>query len=39
VIAPLLLLNLPAVAVWIVAVLANITALQRIWRVRQQIKK
>jgi CDP-diacylglycerol--glycerol-3-phosphate 3-phosphatidyltransferase len=39
VIAPLLLLNLPAVAVWIVAVLANITALQRIWRVRQQIRK
>ena len=39
VIAPLLLLNLPAVAVWIVAVLANITALQRIWRVRQQARK
>ncbi len=39
VIAPLLLLNLPAVAAWIVAVLANITALQRIWRVRQQVRK
>lgn len=39
VIAPLLLLNLPTLAVWIVAVLANITALQRIWRVRQQSRK
>ena len=39
VLAPLLLFNLPAVAVWIVAVLANITALQRIWRVRQQARK
>ena len=39
VIAPLLLFNLPAVAVWIVAVLANITALQRVWRVRQQARK
>jgi CDP-diacylglycerol--glycerol-3-phosphate 3-phosphatidyltransferase len=39
VIAPLLLFNLPAVAVWIVAVLANITALQRIWRVRKQARK
>lgn len=36
VIAPLLLFNLPSIAVWIIAVLANITALQRIWRVRQQ---
>jgi len=36
VLAPLLLLNLPQVAIWIVAVLANITALQRIWKVRQQ---
>jgi CDP-diacylglycerol--glycerol-3-phosphate 3-phosphatidyltransferase len=39
VIAPLLLFNLPAVAAWIVAVLANITALQRIWKVRQQARK
>jgi CDP-diacylglycerol--glycerol-3-phosphate 3-phosphatidyltransferase len=39
VIAPLLVLNLPSVAVWIVAVLANITALQRIWKVRQQARK
>jgi len=39
VIAPLLVLNLPSLAAWIVAVLANITALQRIWRVRQQARK
>ena len=39
VIAPLLLFNLPVVAAWIVAVLANVTALQRIWRVRQQARR
>jgi CDP-diacylglycerol---glycerol-3-phosphate 3-phosphatidyltransferase len=39
VIAPLLLINQPVLAVWIVAILANITALQRIWKVRQQSKK
>jgi CDP-diacylglycerol--glycerol-3-phosphate 3-phosphatidyltransferase len=39
VIAPLLLLSQPVIAVWIVAILANITALQRIWRVRQQSRK
>jgi CDP-diacylglycerol---glycerol-3-phosphate 3-phosphatidyltransferase len=39
VIAPLLLINQPILAVWIVAILANITALQRIWKVRQQSKK
>ena len=31
-----LLLGQPIFAVWIIAVLANITALQRIWKVRQQ---
>ncbi len=36
VIAPLLVFNQPVIAVWIVAVLANITALQRIWKVRKQ---
>jgi len=36
VIAPLLVLNQPIIAVWIVAVLANVTALQRIWKVRKQ---
>lgn len=39
VIAPLLLFNQPVIAVWIVAILANITALQRIWKVRQQTRK
>jgi CDP-diacylglycerol---glycerol-3-phosphate 3-phosphatidyltransferase len=36
VIAPLLLLNQPVIAAWIVAILANVTALQRIFKVRQQ---
>ena len=31
-----LALALPKIAVWIIAVLANITALQRIWKVRRQ---
>ncbi len=39
VIAPLLVLNQPVLAVWIVAILANVTALQRIYRVRQQAHK
>jgi CDP-diacylglycerol--glycerol-3-phosphate 3-phosphatidyltransferase len=36
VLAPLLLFNQPVIAVWIVAILANVTALQRIFKVRQQ---
>jgi CDP-diacylglycerol--glycerol-3-phosphate 3-phosphatidyltransferase len=36
VLGPLLVLNLPIVALWIIAVLANVTALQRAWYVRQQ---
>jgi CDP-diacylglycerol--glycerol-3-phosphate 3-phosphatidyltransferase len=36
VLAPLLVFNQPEWAVWIIAILANITALQRIWRVRKQ---
>ena len=36
VLAPLLVLNLPWVALWILAVLANFTALQRILDVRRQ---
>jgi CDP-diacylglycerol--glycerol-3-phosphate 3-phosphatidyltransferase len=39
VLAPLLLLNQPSLAAWIIAVLANVTALQRIWKVRQQARK
>ncbi|MCX6079118.1 MAG: CDP-alcohol phosphatidyltransferase family protein [Chloroflexi bacterium] len=38
VVAPLLLFNQPVIAVWIVAILANITALQRFWKVRQQAR-
>lgn len=34
--APCLVLNIPWLAVWIIAILANFTALQRIWKVRQQ---
>lgn len=39
VLAPALVLNIPQVAVWIVAVFANITALQRIIDVRRQVDK
>ncbi|MDX9991900.1 MAG: CDP-alcohol phosphatidyltransferase family protein [Anaerolineales bacterium] len=38
VIAPLLLFNLHILAIWIIAVLANVTALQRIWKVRRQAR-
>jgi CDP-diacylglycerol--glycerol-3-phosphate 3-phosphatidyltransferase len=36
ILAPLLLFNLPLVALWIIAVFSNFTALQRIFHVRQQ---
>jgi CDP-diacylglycerol--glycerol-3-phosphate 3-phosphatidyltransferase len=36
VMAPALVLNLPWLACWIVAILANLTALQRLWHVRTQ---
>ena len=36
VLGPSLLFNIPAVGVWIVAILANVTALQRIMVVRAQ---
>lgn len=39
VLAPLLVLNLPNIAVWILAVLTNVTALQRIMDVRRQVYK
>lgn len=39
VMAPALVLNLPWVALWVVAILANVTALQRIWHVRQQARR
>ncbi|HWS23017.1 MAG TPA: CDP-alcohol phosphatidyltransferase family protein [Anaerolineales bacterium] len=38
VLAPLLFFNQPEIAIWILAILANITALQRIYRVRRTIK-
>jgi len=38
VIAPLLVFNLAWLAVWTIAIFANVTALQRIWRVRKQAK-
>jgi CDP-diacylglycerol--glycerol-3-phosphate 3-phosphatidyltransferase len=38
VLAPALVFNIPVVALWIIAVFANFTALQRIWYVRQQAR-
>ena len=37
VLAPTLVFNIPLVGLWIIAILANITALQRIWDIRRQI--
>jgi CDP-diacylglycerol---glycerol-3-phosphate 3-phosphatidyltransferase len=39
IIAPALILNHPLVAVWLVAIFANITALQRIYFVRRQARR
>ncbi len=39
VLAPCLVFNIPIVALWILAVLGNITAVQRIWDVRRQAHK
>jgi CDP-diacylglycerol--glycerol-3-phosphate 3-phosphatidyltransferase len=39
VLAPLLVFNLPHIAVWILAILTNITAVQRIYDVRRQVYK
>lgn len=39
VLAPLLVFNQPVIALWIIAVLANVTAVQRIWHVRSQAHK
>ena len=36
VLVPCLIFNIPIVAIWILAVLTNVTALQRIWHVRKQ---
>lgn len=39
VIIPCLLLNIPLVMVWILAIFTNITALQRIFAIRKQLEK
>jgi CDP-diacylglycerol--glycerol-3-phosphate 3-phosphatidyltransferase len=33
---PCLIFNIPLVALWVLAILANFTAIQRIWSVRKQ---
>lgn len=38
VLAPSLVINLPVIGLWIIAVLANLTALQRILDVRRQVR-
>ena len=38
VMAPLLLIHQPMVALWMIAIFSHITALQRIWQVRSQAK-
>lgn len=38
VLAPTLVLNIPLVGLWIIAVFANVTALQRIWDIRRQTR-
>jgi CDP-diacylglycerol---glycerol-3-phosphate 3-phosphatidyltransferase len=39
VLAPALLFNIPLVALWVIAIFANITALQRILDVRRMARK
>ena len=39
VLAPGLLFNIPIVAMWVLAIFANFTALQRIWHIRRQAHK
>jgi CDP-diacylglycerol--glycerol-3-phosphate 3-phosphatidyltransferase len=39
VLAPALIFNIPQIALWILAVLANLTALQRILDVRRKARK
>ena len=36
VLVPCLIFNIPIVALWIMAILTNVTAIQRIWHVRKQ---
>jgi hypothetical protein len=39
VLAPCLVFNIPQVALWILAILANLTAIQRIFDVRSKVHK
>jgi CDP-diacylglycerol--glycerol-3-phosphate 3-phosphatidyltransferase len=39
VLSPALIFNIPLIGVWIIAILGNITAVQRIWDVRRQAIK
>jgi len=39
VLSPALVFNIPHVALWILAILTNLTALQRIWDVRQKARR
>jgi CDP-diacylglycerol--glycerol-3-phosphate 3-phosphatidyltransferase len=39
ILSPALVFNLPKVALWILAIFANLTALQRIWDVRQKARR
>jgi CDP-diacylglycerol--glycerol-3-phosphate 3-phosphatidyltransferase len=39
VLSPALVFNIPRVGIWIIAILGNITALQRIWDVRRRAHK
>lgn len=39
VLAPCLVFNIPQVALWILAILGNLTAVQRIWDVRSKVHK
>ncbi|MAT44857.1 MAG: CDP-diacylglycerol--glycerol-3-phosphate 3-phosphatidyltransferase [Anaerolineaceae bacterium] len=36
ILVPMLLLNRPMIALWVLAILANFTAIQRVWSVRKQ---
>jgi CDP-diacylglycerol--glycerol-3-phosphate 3-phosphatidyltransferase len=38
VLAPSLVLNIPMIGLWIIAIFANVTALQRIWDIRRKIR-
>lgn len=39
ILSPALVFNLPSIALWILAIFTNLTALQRIWDVRQKARR